>query len=198
MQPDLRMFARSDLFLTLQLVLLLGFIGVTSMLMLVTVTNRMRLRRVVHSWRTGRLFGLPLWPAAFLLVVLLFSLYAAAAEHVLHAMTLAGYLVGGVFWTVAALLSSTVNVTEYGLILNVNRVDQAVAWGQVVDYFELAQEKGRTYVFFYLDGSGVRRRLELTVPDALGDAFRELVAAKLDARFEFSAQQLYGNKALEG
>lgn len=192
------MFVRSDVFITLQLILLLGFIGVTSLLMLVTVTNRMRLRRVVRSWRTGRLFGFPLWPAAFLLLVLLFSLYAVAAEHVLHATTLAGYLVGGAFWMVAALLSCTVNVTEYGLILNVNRVDQAVAWGQVVDYFEFEREKGHAYVFFYLDGSGVRRRLELTVPATLVDSFRDIVSAKLDARFEFSAQQLYGKKALEG
>ena len=54
------------------------------------------------------------------------------------------------------------------------------------------------YAFFYLDPADVRRRLELTVPRSQRAAFQQIVREKLDARFELSAQQVYGKKALEG
>ncbi len=192
------MFAASDVFLSLHLALLIGFVSVTSLLMLVTVTNRLRLRRVLVSWRAGRLFGLPVWPVLFLSVVLLFIGYALAMGHALDLSIFAGYLLGGLFWFASALLSATVVVSDYGVLQNVNHAARAIAWGQVVDYFEYARGKQKGYVFFYVDGSGGRRRLELPVPALHRQRFDAIVAAKLDARFDFSMQQTYGKKTLEG
>ncbi len=53
-------------------------------------------------------------------------------------------------------------------------------------------------MFFYLDPTDVRRRLELTVPRSHRAAFQDVVREKLDARFDLSAHQVYGKKALEG
>ena len=192
------MFAVSDAFKLAHLVLLLGLIGAASLLLLVTVTNRLRLRRVLLSWRTGRLFGFPLWPSLFLAGMAGLTGYALGSGQLLDASLLAGYLAGGVCWFVAAWLTSSIVVTEYGFLRNVNCADQSVAWGQVVDYFEFATERRRGFVFFYMNGHGERCRLELPVPAGHYDAFREAVSRKLDARFEFAAQQAYGKKALEG
>ncbi len=74
----------------------------------------------------------------------------------------------------------------------------SVAWGQVVDYFDDDTVLPARYVFFYLDPTDVRRRLELTVPRSQRAAFQQVVREKLDARFDLSAQQVYGKKALEG
>jgi hypothetical protein len=192
------MRAAPDLLVTVHLVLLLGFIGVTSLLMLVTVTNRLRLRRVLVSWRTGGMLGLPLWPVVFLAAVLFFLAFGALGGHGVSPTLLLGYLVGGSFWLVSSILSSTVIVSDYGLIRNVNCADRAVSWGQVVDYFEFSGGKKRGYVFFYADGSGTRRRLALQVPQAHRRRVQAILSGKLDTRFEFSAQQVFGKKALEG
>jgi len=183
---------------TLHLILQVGFISVTMLLLIVTVMNRMRVRRVLLSWRTGKLLGLPLWPTLFLGAVLLFFAGAMALGQALPLKLVAGYFVGGVFWFVAGLLSSSVLVTEHGVIHHPNRAGHAVAWEQVVDYFETPSARKPCYVFFYLDRAETRRRLELVIPRSQRAEFGRLVAEKLDARFELAAQQVYGKKALEG
>ena len=116
----------------------------------------------------------------------------------LSPLLFAGYLVGGAFWFAAILFSRSVLVTECGLIDNVNRAHQGVAWGQVIDYFESVHGADRAYVFFYEDDDGVRRRFELSVPVAHQEAFREVLAEKLDERFDLSMYEAYGKTALEG
>lgn len=187
----------ADAFAILHVALLLGFLGVTSLLMLMTVTNRLRLRRVLLSWRTGRAFGLPLLPLGFILLILGLLGYALLTGRSLMPVMFTGYLVGGVFWFVSALLASTIVVSDYGLILNVNYAERVVAWGQVTDYFACDRDNACSFVFFYVNGSGARQRLELTVPPAQREAFKQVVGSKLDARFDFSVQQAYGKKALE-
>jgi hypothetical protein len=183
---------------TLHLILLLGFIGVTSLLLIVTVTNRFRLRRVLLTWRSRRYLGVPVGPTIFLGVVLGLLGASLLTDHALNAGLFLGYVVGGGFWFVAAWLSSTVIVSDYGLVLNSNCTDRAVAWGQIVDYFEFERASRRGYVFFFADGSGDRRRLELPVPIHLQKRFQKVVRSKVDARLEFSLQQVYGKQALEG
>ena len=73
-----------------------------------------------------------------------------------------------------------------------------MAWGQVVDYFDDNTVFPACYVFFYLDPTDARRRLELKVPRSQRAAFQQIVREKLDARFDLSVQQVYGKKALEG
>src|SRR5690606_15640047 len=120
-----------------------------------------------------------------------------ATEQSMIATLLSGYVVGGVFWFVAALLASTVVVTNFGLVGNVNRSDSIVAWSQVVDYFQFEHGHRGGYVLFYRDDSGTRHRMELALPLRHRACFQQLIHAKLDARFEFTMQQVYGKKAFE-
>jgi hypothetical protein len=102
---------------------------------------------------------------------------------------LLGYPAGGAFWLVAAYLARSVIVTEYGIIHDINRISQAVAWAQIVDYFTVDADRGVRYVFLYTEENGPQRhRLEVTVPAARADAFQRLVEAKLNARFAFTAR----------
>ena len=184
---------------TLHLIVQVGFISVTMLLLIVTVMNRMRVRHVRLRWRTGKLLGLPAWPAVFLAAVVLFYAGALALGQTLPLQMIAGYFVGGLFWFVAGLFSNAVLVTEHGVIYHPSRAGHAVAWEQVVDYFETKTASSKPcYVFFYLDPSETRSRLELMVPGSQRAAFSRIVAEKLDARFKLSAQQVYGKKALEG
>ncbi len=186
------------MFDTLHMILLIGFIGVTSLLMLITVANRLRMRRVLLSWRTGYFFGLPLWPMAFLAVVALLWGYSLASGQPTPSGVFAGYLTGGVFWFIAILLANALVVTEVGIVQSMKRPRRMLAWGQVVDYFEVPRGDGHLYVFFFEDGAGVRRRFELKVPASRRDRFHRIVRAKIDARMDFGVQQAYGKKALEG
>lgn len=183
---------------TLHTVLLVGFVGVTALLLAMTVLHRVRMPRVVLSWHTGRLGGLPLAPALFLLAVLAFFAYGLYASTDVSPALLAGYGLGGAFWFASALLSSAVLVTDHGVLRPSRRCMQAVAWSQVVDYFEREAQNRRRFVFFYLDEAGHRERLELLVPAAQCERFRQVVYVKLDARFDYATQQAYGKKELEG
>lgn len=192
------MAAAEDVLNTLHVILQVGFISVTLLLLVVTVMNRMRVRHVLMAWRTGRLLRLPTWPTMFLAAVLLFFGGAFFMGQPLQLHLVAGYFVGGLLWFVATLIATSVLVTEHGLIHHPNRSGQALAWVQVVDYFETKTARKQCYVLFYLDAGDRRQRLELTVPRVHRAAFRRVIAEKLDARFDFSAQQVYGKKALEG
>ena len=193
------MSAAAAVLATLHLIVQVGFISVMLLVLIVTVMNRMRVRHVRMQWRTGRLLGLPLWPTVFLSAVVLFYAVATMLGPAAPLKMIAGYFVGGLFWFVAGLLSRTVLVTEYGLIYHPSRAGHAVAWEQVVDYFETTGASRKPcYVFFYLDTSDTRRRLELMVPRSGRAAFGQIIAEKLDARFTLSAEQVYGKKTLEG
>ena len=92
---------------------------------------------------------------------------------------------------VAAYLARSVVVTEYGIIHDINRISQAVAWAQVVDYFTVDADRGVRYVFFYTEEDDPQRhRLEVTVPASRAEAFHRLVEAKLNARFAFKMREL--------
>lgn len=184
-----------ELLLGVHILLLLAFIGVTSMLMLVTVINRLRVRDVLLSWPSGRLFGLPLWSSLFLVVVLVFFAISALQDQLLYPMIFAGYLMGGTFWFAASIMMSTVHVTPHGLILNVNRNGRAVAWGQIVDYFEFECRHRGGVVFFYTDGSGSRQRLELFVPRSFRQRFGHVVRARLSGRFKLHEHEPAGRQA---
>ena len=184
---------------TLHLIVQVGFVSVTMLLLIVTIMNRMRVRDVRLRWRTGKLLGLPAWPTVFLGAVVLFYIGTLALGQAVPLKMVAGYFVGGLFWMFAGLFSSSLLVTEYGVIYHPSRAGHAVAWEQVVDYFETTTASRQPcYVLFYLDTSDTRRRLELMVPRSQRAAFSQIVAEKLDARFALSAQQVYGKKALEG
>ena len=189
--------AAADVLATLHLIVQVGFVSVTCLLLIVTVMNRMRVRHVRLSWRTGRLLGFPLWPTVFLGAMLLFFVGALVIAQAFPLKMVAGYVVGGLLWFASSLLSASVLVTEHGLIYHPNRAGHAVAWEQVTDYFKTTAGRTCYYVLFYLDATDTRRRLEVNPPQAQHAAFAQIMAEKL-ARFDLSAHQVYGKKALEG
>ena len=187
----------ADLLVTLHYVLLGAFVGVTALLMLVTVMNRYRIKGLLLSWRNPEGVHVPVWPTLFIGAVLAALSYSLAVDQALHPLFFAGYVVGGAFWFGATLLSKSMLVTECGLIDNVNRAHKGVAWGQIVDYFTSDDASNPTYVFFYLDDEGTRRRFEMAVPALHADAFEDVLAEKLDERFDMSVCKSYGKTALE-
>ncbi len=177
----------------------LMFVAVTMLLVLVTAANRLRFREVYLLWGTGRLAGIPVLPALFLCLVvplLAFEVVSGSAGMVVRPVLLVGYVMGGVLWYVAAMISQTLMVTPAGIVRNLNRSGQAVVWTQIEDYF--VDEVESRYVFIYHDAAGDRRRLEFSVPRPLRGRFRQIVAEKIDARFTVVLRRSYGKRALNG
>ncbi len=182
----------------LHVVLVAGFLAVTTLLLFVVVANRLRIRNVLLSWRIGRPFAFPVAPSLFVLVVLgLFGYTVFFEEEILSPLLLAGYLAGGTFWFLAGLFSASFVVTDCGILRHTNRTVLALGWGQVVDYFEVARGKQHEYVFFLLDPARGRQRFEVRVPAVLRDRFQEILELRLDRRFDLSVEEAMGNKALE-
>lgn len=178
---------------TLHLLLLCGFVGVTCLLLALTVESRMRIRKPAVRWRTGRLGGWPLWPTLFLFGLGSVLIYAALAPLPVAPGTALAYVLGGLAWFAAAALGAQVFVTDGGIVPGQGR--RGITWAQVTDYF--SGPCGDHYVFFYQDENGHRQRLELDVPLAHREAFAHVVRAKLDARFDHAVEQAYGGRVAE-
>ena len=88
-------------------------------------------------------------------------------------------------------------MTDYGIIPELGKSGDAIAWGQIVDYFEAEELKQIHFVFIYLDFLGERRRLEVTVPSVEVDRFRSFLRVNLDTRMDISEKHTVGHKALE-
>lgn len=191
--------ALADVLPVLHLTLLSAFVGVASVSMLATLISYLRVRRPLMAWRRGALRGFPLGPALFTTAVSAGLFYAWFTGHPVRPSLLIGYPAGGLFWCIGAFLSQSVLVTHYGVIHDINRISRSIAWGQVVDYFAVEDERGaRRYVFLYQDAEVPQRhRFELRVPVDQVEDFRAIVKAKLDARFAHSKQRTYDTKPLE-
>ncbi len=188
---------------TLHLLLLCGFLGATSALLILAAINRLRVRRVVLTWRRGRWPGVPPGPAVFTLAVIVLLGYAWHQQMELAATILSGYLVGAGFWSAASALRCSVLVSEYGFVRPCNDYRrgggqrQRIAWSRVTDYARVEEGRHVRYLFFYREAGGARRRADLHVPARHRAAFRRLVETKVDDRFAFDTRQLYGSEALE-
>lgn len=178
------------------LVLLCGFLGVNSALLILAVVNRLRVRRVLLTWPQGRLFGLPLLPVAFLAGVLVLLGYAWYQDMELATVILSGYVVGGLFWGMAATLRSSVVVSSYGFVNPAAGHRGCIAWSQVTDYACIDEAGCQRYVFFFQD-AGERCRSDLVVPRRHRDVFEHVVELKVDERFAFDARRHYQRKAME-
>lgn len=182
---------------TFHLVLVIAFVSVTASLLSLTVVQRIRIRRVRMTWRSGRVNKIPIWPILFIGVVTVFLVYAQNIVPSIHISVYVGYLVGGVLWFLAMIMSSTSVITDYGIIPEIGRSGEAVAWGQIADYFEVEDGRCTYFVFIYQDFVGVRRRLELAVPAIEVERFLRIVRSKLDIRIEDPVRQITGSEALE-
>ena len=182
---------------TLHIVLVLAFLGVTGLLFGLTVLHRLRIRGVRMAWYSPTLKAIPVWPTLFMGLVLVFLVYVQNTVPQLNSWIFVGYFTGGILWFVSAALSSTVVITEYGVIPEAGRTAEAVGWGQISDYFEVAENKRTHFTFLYQDFVGQRRRLDLYVPLQNADRFRSVIRRKLDVPLDHPAERITSRKALE-
>lgn len=196
--PSLSDVLRPDLLEPLYLLTLCGFVGVTSTFMLVSVINRARVHNVFQTWPRRGGWSWPVCPVAFL--VLSFALLVASLwfHHEPAALTLFGYLAGGLFWLVAATLARTTYVTEQGLTHSINCPGEQLLWRHVTDYFCTSHEedKAQRYVFFHRR-EGEHQRFEITVPAAHAKRFQRTVRFKVDEGLEERSRRIYDRETLE-
>lgn len=189
--------AAEDVFSVLHVVFLSAFVGVTSISMLVALIGRLRVRRPLLVWRTGPLTNIPLGPSLFLLLVAFALSVTTWTGQSVAPSAWIGYPAGGVFWFIATWLARSVVVTQYGIIHDISRVHRAVAWAQIVDYFETTRQGHRYFVFFYRDGDDSQARLDLPVPERKREAFDRLVAQKLATRLHLSPKHAFDEETLD-
>lgn len=182
---------------TVHTVLVLAFVGVTTLLLAMTVAHRLRIRGVRMVWRAGKLGGLPVWPTVFMGIVTVFLVFAQNTAPVLGPSLFLGYILGGALWFMSVVLSSSVIITEYGIIPEAGRSGEATGWGQVSDWFEVDEGRRIHFVFMYDDFLGDRCRLQVPVPLLYADRFRRIVRSKLEARTEAPAPLPVGHRAME-
>jgi hypothetical protein len=180
----------------LHLVTLAFFTLGMTLLMLVTLSNALRLRNVEMSWKSGKLFGYPLFSTLFLLFTASLSAMAYAYDTGTAAVTLLCYNWIGVSWFVSSYLMSKRYVTDHGIVKNINDPSQTVAWSRIMDYMERNSGDNQTFVFFYPDylpDEQTRNvRLELDVPANHRTAFARILQKKLGRRFSMGEFRIAG------
>ncbi len=177
-------------------------VGTTGVYMLVSLVNRMRIRRVQVSWHEPwryRPFVLALLYVSFQGFM---TFYLWSVHSSLYPWVTGAYLFSGLCWLIGAYINSEVLVTEYGIIPRVSQLERAVGWRQIVDYVVRSGErrgpkKYDRYTFFYLSAYGTRKRMDLSVPISRRKRFQALVQRKLDARFNVVLTQIYGHRQLD-
>jgi len=181
---------------TLHIVLVISFVSVTGVLLGMTIVQRLRIRGIRMTWLSSRLGTLPVWPTLFMGIVVVFMLYSSNTVTPVGASVFTGYVVGGMLWFAAVVLSGSVIVTEYGIIPEAGRSSEAVGWGQVFDWFEHEDQKRSHVTFLYQDLIGEHKRLDITIPRPQMEQFRHIVRSKLDASSEAPAQRVRRGQAM--
>jgi len=178
--------------LTVHILLLTVFVIVTSVLMVAAVMNRLRIRPIRMMWHgQGFLQGYG-WSSLFLMIVVVIVTYAGMVENQLYLYLGLGYLTGGICWCAAMRLSSATLVTDYAVFRNTNKMNCALGWSQVVDFF-VQERKGRThYIFLYVDDEGRQRRFEVPVPRAYQAMFNAMVHRHVVQHTLSSPERAYG------
>ena len=189
--------AGNEILQFLQVVILLGFIGVTSMFLMLTVVNRHRVDGVVLEFPTGQLFGFPLKPLVFALLVTALFVAGIFRDFAMSPVSWLGYLVGAMFWGGAAFVGTSVLVTENELIKNLGSPRGSIAWGQVEDYFDRRSAGGRRFTFFYRDDQNRRCRFDVHVPSVYVQEFAETVDDILERKFRVRRMQRRSRERLE-
>jgi hypothetical protein len=174
----------ADTYSVFVLLLALFTLGAT-FLAAYSFANTVRLRNVRLSWKSGKLFGYPLFSTLFLVSTGIVGGWVFFSELDAYYTILGSYSWMGLCWFISSYFSSKAYITDHGIVKNINDPSQTIAWHQVDDYVEKPAEKGIEYVFIYhekrLDEGESQRliRLELFVPDKKSAKFDKLVSLKI-------------------
>ncbi len=174
------------------------FLLVTALLLATATAGLARAADVHMYWRDVRSHSVPATPAIFVGMMVLLEAGTLLFDLGIHPLLPAGYIIGGILWMVATVLTAAVVVTHHGIIVRCRRVRHRVAWRQVVDYFHFECGGRQGHVFFYVDRSGTRRRLEIVVPARHREQFGSLLSRYVDTRLEPLPEETYGGSTAEG
>ncbi|MEX0929234.1 MAG: hypothetical protein WD266_11210 [Balneolales bacterium] len=173
---------------TLHAVLLGFFTIATTILALLTLSNSLRLRNVLQTWKGGKLGGYPLFSSLFLGFLFFMTMVIWNAELTRYNTAMYSYIWVGMNWFVASHMMMKRYITDHGIVKNINDPSQTISWHEIVDYAERNEEKDYRFTFIYHSGEIRSRRkdaikLELNVPREEVDEFRNILRKKLDRRF---------------
>lgn len=172
---------------TLLLIVLLFLTSLSLLLAAVSISNVLRLRKVLLSWRVGKVFGYPLFSTVFLLFCIALTALMWKVNYNVHTGIMASYFLAAGGWFVSSHLMSKRFITDHGLVKNVNDLTQTLPWNEVIDFIEKNESKEVVFTFFYLkeydNFEKHMERIELRVPNNLYNEFSKIVRQKLGRRF---------------
>lgn len=174
----------TDIYSIFVLLLALFTLGAT-FLAAYTFANTLRLRNVRLSWKSGKMYGYPLFSSLFLLFCGVVSAFALQFQADQYYIILGSYSWMGLSWFISSYFTSKVYITDHGVVKNINDPSQTIAWHQIDDYVEKPAEKGSEYLFLYRENQENRYtssrliRLELFVPDRKNVKFEKIVSLKI-------------------
>ncbi len=174
-----------DLLFTLAFV---GFAGVTTLLLVLTIRNRLRAPQALLTWTDRKVWRSAVWPAGFVMLMGICAVLAADGLHPFALWQVVGLMVCGMNWLAAVVLANTVLVTETGIVTNINHPERTIVWEEVADYFDGGPAPWH-YAFFYQDAANRRIRQDVWVPRPLRRAFGEIVGEALEHRFEVATPE---------
>jgi hypothetical protein len=172
----------------------------TTMIMMVTASNALRLRNIEISWKSGKLLGYPLFSTVFLCMTISLSVlvYTQQLYHLIVAVVCYNWI--GITWFVTSYLMSKRYVTDHGIVKNINDPSQTVAWNRIMDYVERNDGKALRYIFFYPEHVPGERsmniRLELDIPVNKRHEFAHIMQKKLGRRFSLGEFESTGIEQL--
>ncbi len=181
---------------TVHLIILVFFTFGTTLIMIATVSNVVRLRNVEISWNSGKLYGFPLFATLFTGFTFFMTLWVYNQQLSHYTVPMLCYNWIGVNWFISSYLMSKRFVTDNGIVKNINDPSQTVAWSSIVDYVERNNGKDQTCIFFYTDflpdEHSRNIRLELDVPLGKQSAFGQILQNKLGRRFSLGELENIG------
>ena len=192
------MISPRDIVEAAQILLLFAFLGLTSLLFVVTMLNRSSLRNILMVLPRGRLAGFPLAPVVFIAAVLGLAAFSLYRSHTSEAVLYCGYALGGLLWLFSQYIAKSTYVTRYGFVRWLGSTHNRISWSQVQDCFEVKASRHRIFVLLYFDTVGTRRRLEVRVPHSRVDDFRSILERHIYWNEPMSSASVIDFKALEG
>jgi hypothetical protein len=150
--------------------------------------NKLRLRKVRLSWRSGKLRGYPLFATVFLGIILALSTIVFFMDDVTRFPIFFAYLWIGSMWFISSYLASKYYITDYGIVKNINEPSQTIPWFQILDYVERTKKDGVEYLFTYSEMDKALtegyKQLKLFVPENRYNAVKKIVSLKLENKID--------------
>lgn len=153
-----------------------------------SVSNKLRLRKIRLSWRSGKAGGYPLFATVFLALTLTLSTIVFGIKDVTKYPIFACYGWIGLMWFISSYLASKHYITDYGIVKNINEPSQTIPWFQILDFVSRNDKNGVQYLFTYSEIEKSLKdgfnQLKLEIPASKQKEFEKVVSLKLKSRFE--------------